>query len=128
MAKYLKAELEILLSANADYSDEDWVTNWADYTPTPDEAFQMEIQADVGSAVTVYTSHLSTVTLVALKNTDSTNFVTATFRTAGNGATDNIIRIPAGGLLVVSDFTAANNLTLQADTAVVNCKVLVCGT
>ena len=130
MTDYAKIELSARYSASSDYSSPDWTTStWLPFELTPDEGAQFKVEAATSSGTTVTTSIYSSVTLVAVQNIDPTNYVTATFRTAGNSTTDNIIRIAAdGGILVVSDFTAANNLVLAADTAVCTCRVLIVGT
>jgi len=128
MADKAKAELKITYSENTNFTDPQWITNWDNYEVDPDEGETRTVQADTGGGSTVTTSQYSAVTLLAVKNTDTSNLATATFRTAGNSTTDNIIQIPAGGLLVISDYTPANNLVLVATGAAVTCKVAVVGT
>ena len=50
---------------------------------TPDEYIHAEIQADTSAGTTLTTSILSAATLLVVKNNDSTNYVTATFDSAG---------------------------------------------
>lgn len=128
MSDYLKVRLGIRCFSDADSSVKLFDTSsWEEYALTPDEVVHMKVEAAT-TGTTVTTSIYSSVTLVAIQNDDSTNYVTATFRTAGNSSTDNIVRIPAGGFLLVTDFTAANNLVLTANTAECNCRVIIAGT
>jgi len=39
-----------------------------------------------------------------------------------------VIRVHAGGFLIITDFTVANNLALVANSAAVDCDVLIFGT
>jgi hypothetical protein len=127
MADFLKAEVKITHSENSDYSDPEVITNWDPFELTPDEVLTMKVDAETGGT-TVETGMFTTITFVAVKNLDTTNFVDATFRTTGNGATSNIVEIDPGGFLMVSDLTPANDLTLTADTATCICKVFIAGT
>lgn len=129
MAQFLKAKLDVVVSENSDYSDPELKANWDPFELTPQSAEQTIVRVDTGAGDTITTTgRFTAVTFVAVLNTDETNFVTATYRTAGGAAVDQDIRIPAGGLLVLSDFTTANNLLLVADTAACVCKVIIAGT
>lgn len=85
---------------------------------------ESKVQAATGGT-TVTTSGYTAVALVAVWNTDPTNYVDATYRTAANGANDNKVRIQAGEFVVLPDFTKANNLTLTANTAACWCHYLI---
>ncbi len=128
MSDNLKTSIASVFSENVDYSDPEFTTNLEDFILTPDEVQLFKIECATGGGTTLTTSFLSAASLLIVQNTDATNFTTATFRSAGNGATNNIVRIAAGGFLVVTDFTVANNLLLVADTTATNCKILIAGT
>mgnify|MGYP003128074614 FL=1 len=128
MADYAKLHVKGLFSKNSDYSDPKVSMAPAAYALTPDEYIHTELQADTSSGTTLTTSILSSATLLVVKNNDATNYVTATFRSAGNGSTNNIVRIAAGGFLAVSDYTVANNLLLVANSAACECEVFIVGT
>ena len=128
MADYAKLHVKGLFSKNSDYSDPKVSMAPAAYALTPDEYIHTELQADTSSGTTLTTSILSSATLLVVKNNDATNYVTATFRSAGNSSTNNIIRIAAGGFLAVSDYTVANNLLLVANSAACECEVFIVGT
>lgn len=128
MADYAKLEIRGIYSKSSDYSSPKADFNPAIYALTPDEYFHCEIQADTSAGTTLTTSILSSATLLVVKNNDATNYVTATFDSAGNSSVDNIIRIAAGGLLVTTDFTVAQNLKLVANSAVCECEIFIVGT
>ena len=127
MADYAKISVKSVYSKNSDYSFPKAMFAPDANTLTPDEYMHLEIQADTGGT-TVTTSTLSSATMVMVKNNDTTNYVTATFRSAGNSSTNNIIRIAAGGFIAVTDFTVANNLALAANSAACECEVFIIGT
>ena len=132
MADYVKLEVRGIYSKNSDYSAPKVDFNPADYTLTPDEYFHCEVQAalatDTPAHTTIDTSILASATLLVIKNNDGTNYVTATFDSAGNGSTDNIVRIHAGGVLATTDFTVAQNLKLVSNSAHCECEVFIVGT
>jgi len=97
-----------------DYSVED----------TPDEVLMYEVQADTGG-VTVELGLFATVDKVLIVNEDTTNYVVATWT---NNATANSQRILAGEFLGFGGLTIANDLVLTANTAAVQCRVIVTGT
>jgi len=127
MADYAKLEVKGVYSASSGSAAK------VSFAPpslelTPDEYFHAEIQADTSAGTTITTSILSAATLLVVKNNDTTNYVTATFDSAGNSSVDNLIRIAAGGFLVTTDFTVAQNLKLVANSAACECEVFIIGT
>ena len=133
MSKYFRARLSVEKSANSDYSNPEWPPRLlAALELTPDEVLMWEpVEAAIGAGTTLDTSHLSGATLLVVQNKSTTagNHVTATFDSAGNGATDNVIQIEENnGLLVITDFTVAQGLKLVANSAAASCLVIVCGT
>ena len=130
MADYAKISVKGVYSKNSDYSFPKAMFAPDANTLTPDEYMHLEIEADTGGT-TVTTSTLASATMVMVKNNDTTNYVTATFKSAGNGGaggTNNIIRIAAGGFIAVTDFTVAGNLALAANSAACECEVFIIGT
>ena len=128
MADYAKLEIRGIYSKNSDYSSPKSDFNPANYEVTPDEYFHCEIQADTSGGTTITTSILASATLLVVKNNDTTNYVTATFDSAGNSSVDNLIRIAPGGILATTDFTVAQNLKLVANSAACECEVFIAGT
>ena len=128
MADYSKLEIRGIYSKNSDYSSPKSDFNPANYEVTPDEYFHCEIQADTSGGTTITTSILASATLLVVKNNDTTNYVTATFDSAGNSSVDNLIRIAPGGILATTDFTVAQNLKLVANSAACECEVFIVGT
>ena len=128
MADYTKLELTAVYSKNSDYSSPKVKMAPAAFTLTPDEYFHVEVEADTSGGTTITTSILNSATLLVVKNNDATNYVTATFDSAGNGSQDNLVRIAAGGVLATTDFTVAQNLKLVANSAACECEVFIVGT
>ena len=128
MADYAKLDITGTYSKSSTYEPAKVSFSPASYEVTPDEYFHIEVQADTSAGTTVTTSILSSASLLVVKNNDATNYVTATFDSAGNGSTDNIVRIAAKGFLAVTDFTVAQNLKLVANSAACECEVFVVGT
>ena len=128
MADYAKLQIKGVFSKSSDYSDPVTAFTPAAYTITPDEYFHCEISAATSSGTALNTSILDTATLVAIKNNDATNYVTATFGKAGSSSADTSIRIAAKGYLVMTDFVPTHNLTLVANSAACECEVFICTT
>tara|TARA_R100000656_G_scaffold57873_1_gene45207 strand:- start:475 stop:870 length:396 start_codon:yes stop_codon:yes gene_type:complete len=127
---YAKVHVKAVCSKNSDHSLPVTVMAPAAYTLTPDEYIHAEVQANTGTT-TLDTRHLTSVTTLVIKNNDTTNYVKAQWRSAeytGSAVLDNLLRIAPGGFLVTTDFTAANNLLLTANTAACECEVFIIGT
>ena len=130
MSDYCKAQLTAVYSENADFSDPEIDTsNWEEFVLTaPTKSEERKVVATSSAAITIVTATYTTVALFAVKNLDPTNYVTCVYKTAGGGATAQTCRIPAGGMLILSDLTAATSPTLQATSANCLCKVFIAGT
>jgi hypothetical protein len=130
MTDYARLFAKFEVSSSSDYANP-YVDPpiWTE-TFTPDEVlYNGRIEAALDpSTTTITTSIYSSVSLFALRNVDSTNYVTITFHSAGHGATHNIVRVPAGGVFITQDFTASYDVELMANTAALNCEVLILGT
>lgn len=124
MSDYAKASLTVTYSENSDYSDYEFRTNWDAYTLSPDEGEVRSIEADTGGT-TLELGTYASITLLAVKNTSSTNYVDAAWTDAASNT--NTQRIPAGGLLVVSSVLPSADLGLTANSAAVICKVCLVG-
>jgi hypothetical protein len=86
------------------------------------------IETNGTSATTYVLSHYNTIDWIVIKNLDTTNFCEVVFRTGANSTTDNKIDIAAEKFIVLTDVTAAQNLTLTADTAAVLLDISYSGT
>lgn len=127
MAKYARFRSLVELSDTSDYADDSTVE--LTDTWTPDEWVRDTLFETTSTSATTYTtSHLSTLSKVAIYNTDSTNFVTITFRTGANSSTDNKIALAAGKYIELTDVTASGNLIFTADTAAVIVRITLIGT
>jgi len=127
MTDYAKATFKCVYSENSDYSNVEWGANWDAHALTPDEGSLRTVEAALTPGTPIQISHIGTITLLAIQNTDDTNYVTASWKDA-SGST-NTVRVAAGsGLLVTTDVDPTVDVTLVADTAVCVCKVLILGT
>ena len=127
---YAKVHVKAVCSKNSDYSLPVAAMAPEAYTLTPDEYIHAEVQANTDTT-TLDTRHLTSVTTLVIKNNDTTNYVKAQWRSAeytGSAVLDNLLRIAPGGFLVTTDFTAANNLLLTANSAACECEVFIVGT
>jgi len=133
MANYAKLQIKAVLSKNTDYSEPTVIFNPAPYEPaTADipEYIHTELLCGTGGVI-LDTTILDGVSFVVIKNLDATNYVTFTYGTAGIGdATDQAIRIHAGGFFAATDFDQDDSakLTLTANTAGCQCEVFLVGT
>jgi len=129
MADYARIEMLGKVAENTAFSPSKMVFDPDNFTllSGADEFMHLETQADTGGT-TITFSQFATINFLGIKNTDGTNYVTATFRSAGNSSTNNILRIAAGGFLCVTDVTAANNLTLTANSSACDCQLIIVGT
>jgi hypothetical protein len=129
MTDYARIIATFEVSANSDYGAPYIAPpKWTEAL-TPDESsYQARVEAALTPGTAISTSILGTCTLLAVRNLDATNYVTLTWRSAGNSGVDNIVRIQPGDLFICQDVTAATNPTLVANTAVCNCEVLFLGT
>lgn len=122
----VKAVLTVTHSENDDYSNPEWVSNWDAYEVDPDEVINQKVEAALSGGTTIGISYLASVTFLAIKNTDSTNFVTVTW--TDSAANANVQKVPAGGLFAVPDVDPSATFKITADTAVVICKIVITGT
>lgn len=126
MSDYLKIEVGFVASENSDYSDPENNVEFDPYEALVEgyESFKREIGT---SNETVELGQYSTINELIVKNLDPTNYVTATFRSAGNGSTDNIIRIGAGKFAILPDVTPGNDLVLVANGAACLVRIAIAG-
>lgn len=124
MAENLKAELKITYSENSDYTDPEWVTNWDAYEMDPDSCEQYRIIAATGGT-TLNVDHLTAASAAffAVKNTDSTNYVSITVRAMGD-ADDAVLRVYAGQMTCLA-IDPVTDPIFTANSAAVDCKVLI---
>ena len=127
MSDYARLRLFLEYSTASDYSRAK--THGIEVTATPDEGRLSDGPYEGGTSAQTYTlSHLASLTDLVIYNAGPTNFVTVTWRSAGNSAVDNIVRLSAGKAMLLTDVTVANNLTLQANTAAVEVEISYLGT
>jgi hypothetical protein len=132
MSSYLRTQFIVTKSPNSDYSNPEWPPRqFSSLDLNPNDCMWWDLlTVPAGAGITLDTSPFTSPLLVFVQNTSTTagNFVTATFRTVANGATDNKIRIAENnGLLVLNDLAPANDLKLQGSLASASCRVIIAG-
>jgi hypothetical protein len=84
------------------------------------------------SGTTLSLAHLATCALIVIKNTDTTNYVTVTFKTNAGTGTAYSMKLTAGQEAVFRDIYATGgavaNWTITANTSAVVCEVSYVGT
>jgi hypothetical protein len=128
MADYSRLSVAYTYSENSDYSAPKLKTNLDNYTSSASTHYEVQYREVGTSAETLEMGGFTAVEHVVIKNKDATNYVTCTWDSAGNGSTDNIIRIAAGKFAVIPDLTPGSDLILTANTAACDCEVIVVGT
>lgn len=130
MANYQKIQVSAKFSEVSSFSpSKDWEPDA--YNPgSGTYRYEMrEVTAAISSGTAIDLGSYTTVNNVIVKNKDTTNYVSATFRTTGGGSNDQVLRIPAGGFVALgSALTIASDVTLTANTAPCACEVLISGT
>lgn len=128
MSDYAKVAIRLKYSEASDYSDPNVNEQW-DLALTPDEIVWRTIEVDTSAMTLEEVGDFGTLTSLAVKNLDATNYVTLTWLSAGNGATPNITRIAAGKAFFTTDITStASGCTIQANSAAVECQLWITGT
>lgn len=126
MSKYARTRIVTEVSEASDYSRPK--VHASEILETPDE-FRLGDLIEIATAgQTYYLQHLSSLTQVRIRNTDTTNYMTVTYTRVATST--NIIRLAAGDELVIPgvDITASGDLTLQANTAAVVAEISYLGT
>jgi hypothetical protein len=124
MADYGKVRASLVVSTASDYSDPYLETNFADFTFTPTEVFKVKVSAAT-TGTTIDLSTFTTVSLIMIKNLDTTNYVDMT---KNYSSVNGVSRIAAKGILIEqSPGTIANDLVLTANTAACLCEVIIAG-
>jgi hypothetical protein len=128
LADYAKLALALTYSENSDYSSPKLKTSLDNWTSTTATHYEVQYREIGTSSETIELGGFTTIECLVLKNKDSTNYVTATFDSAGNSSVDNILRVGAGKILVLTDVTPGSDLLLQANTAACDVEIIIVGT
>lgn len=126
--RYLRPRLSFAASLASDYSRPFIQDQWEQTFSTLDETPYQIVECAAGVALTVTTSHLTSVAFLAVYNESSANYVTAAWT---NNAIANQQQIPYGGWLTLVGstttvvMTAASNLTLTANSTDAICRVFI---
>lgn len=114
-----------LFSQNSDYEPPKPPIDFNAYAmTTPTRQVFGEVLATQASDYTLDLATFGTILLMVVQNLDTTNYFTATWRSAANGSTDNKARVTTNyGFLVTNDVTPGSDLILRANTA--DCKAYI---
>jgi len=127
MADYAKLKVRGIYSKNSNYSSPKVDFDPDEYELTPDEYYHVEINCDTNGETITTDLFRDGVTLVVVKNNDTSVNVLATFATTGGTLTD--MSIPAGSIMVMPDFNQTGNLSLKSSSGTtVECEVFIIGT
>lgn len=128
MADYAKLKIGFVYSENSDYSLPRLNALIDAYTSSTATHYEVQYRNIGTVAETLELGGFTTIQAIIIKNKDATNYVTETHRSAGNSSTDNINRIAAGKICILTDVTVSGDLILTANTAAVDVEVYVFGT
>lgn len=123
MADNFKVKIDGVYSENADYTDPEWSTDeWDAYEIDPTEKWgpSKVLAATAGTTLTPG-GFLTTQCAMLFKNLDSSNYVQVGWTDVSTTAC--VVRVPAGGILVVPAVNPGTTVVLTANTAAVLCKV-----
>ena len=124
---YFKLAVKGVYSENSDYSDPVAAFNPSADTLTINEYYHCRIDAATSAGVVIdLASFAEGIKMMMVKNLDSAIVITAEFDTAGDSNVS--IAIPAGGMMVTPDATAAGDLTLISASGTPVAEIMVLGT
>lgn len=129
MASYMRTTFRVEFSDASTYSP--LIGDFAPAAYEPGSGTYRWLIHDVKAAtggVTIDLGQFTTVTNILIKNKDSSNYVSATFRTPGGGSNDQVLKVLPGQLIATGTVTVANDLVLTANTAAVACYICIIGT
>ena len=130
MAEYVKMSFEAIVAENSSYSPVKIRTEWSPYAPSAsNQVYEVRrVSAATTPGTTVDLGAYTNVTNIVVLNTDSTNYVDATFRTNGGGSNDQVLRAVAGDFVKTGGgIGEAADLVLIANTAACVCEVFIAG-
>ena len=128
MADYARAELHLLYGTVSDFSDRLLDRYWSKSYTTPTKAFPLyglSAAITTGTTVDFGGLNLTTVTSMAVKNLDSSNFVEVQWT---DQSTANKVKLTAGEFMRVPLATISADLVLVADTEPCLCDIILFGT
>lgn len=124
MSRFVQVTADILASDTSDYASPDSPRS-VTHTLNPTRVQYVPLLTATAGSPFGFTD--TTVDYVVIKNKDITNYVTIAWTTAST-STSTSIRLTAGKVIVLPDVSASNTLTITANTAAVECDLLVVAT
>ncbi len=125
MADYEKVFLRAVFSANSDYSQAKRDTDAIEVEATPSYVKHDELTVPTGGMTLIEAGEWTTLDTLAVKNEDSSNFITVGYTDAASDA--QTIDVLAGDIFVTMDVDPATAVTLTADTAACDTIVYASG-
>jgi hypothetical protein len=129
MSDYIQVTVEAKFSESTSFSQPKLATDFDAYESGAG-TFLYEVRkvSAATGGTTIDLAAYASISNILIKNKDGTNYVEATFRTTGGGSNDQVLRCPAGSIVMTgSAVTVANDLVLTAHSAAVACEVCIIG-
>lgn len=126
MTDYARVSLTARFSEQSDFSDR-ILDRFVEYEPSSPALYSDQVVSAALAGTTVDLGAFTTIKYLVVHNRDTTNFVTAVYRSAGGAAANQTQKILAGQLLLLPDVTPANDIVLSADTAICECEIIIVG-
>ena len=123
---YTKAVLQFITSENSDYTSPAMYNTPFVYTTTTPAQFVTYSKACTTSGTTIELSNFASVLGIVVRNKDTTNYVDVAWTYS---ATASKCRVPAGGwMFIPTPATISADLVITANTATVDCDIIIAGT
>lgn len=123
---YTQAVLQFVTSENSDYTSPAMYNTPFSYTTTAPAQFVTYTKACTTSGTTIELSNFASVLGVVVRNKDTANYVDVAWTYS---ATASKAKVPAGAwMFIPTPVTIANDLTITANTATVDCDLIIIGT
>lgn len=123
---YAKLTVTGLYSKNADYSSPKVSFSPDAVTLTPDEYMHFEVNCDDNGETFDLSMFSGGITMLIVKNNDTAINVTVRVSTTATSAAQIIV--PPGGIFVIPDVLASDDLRMDSASGTPECEVFVVGT
>jgi hypothetical protein len=127
MSEYARIETLVRRANTAAYFNDAVLQSFSFDPVSPTKFALLKVSAATAGGTTVELGNFTTIQAIVIKNEDTTNFVTATYRTLADAANDNKMKILAGRHCTILEGRPANDLVLVADTAICDCTIYIIG-
>jgi hypothetical protein len=129
MADYSRAEVTVSYGATSALQTPDLEKTFTSVPTSPTKFKFLKFSAATGGGTTVDLGEFTTIQELYFYNSDSSNYVTGTYREDGDsGAADRTFKCVAGQWLKLVQLVPGNDLVCVANSSACVCEVLVIGT